>query len=186
MVETENSEFLGTIHSSDVSAVETNKWTKMLNLNQRDVLFKIDTGADVTVIPERCYKIQQDGPLQPTERSLTGAGQQPLEVQGQFVGHLRYNSLETEQKIFVIQGLSRPLLGRPAIEALSIVSVVEPIMSLDSVTEKFPRLFQGLGKLKDNYAIKLQTNCQPYALTTPRRVAIPLLPKVEAELQRML
>ena len=150
MVETENSEFLGTIHSSDVSAVETNKWTKTLNLNQRDVLFKIDTGANVTVIPESFYKIQQDGPLQPTERSLTGAGQQPLEVQGQFVGHLRYNSLETEQKIFVIQGLSRPLLGRPAIKALSIVSVVEPIMSLDSVTEKFPRHFQGLGKLKDN------------------------------------
>ena len=48
------------------------------------------------------------------------------------------------------------------------------------------RLFEGLGKLKDNYSIKLQNNCQAYALTTPRRVAIPLLPKVEAELQRML
>ena len=48
------------------------------------------------------------------------------------------------------------------------------------------RLSKRLGKLKDNYAIKLQTNFQPYALTTPRHIAIPLLPKVEAELQRML
>ena len=134
MVKTENFDFLGTIHSSDVSVVETNKWTKTLN---QDVLFKIDTGANVTVIPEIFYKIQQDGPLQPTQCLLTGAGQQPLEVQGQFVGHLRYNSLETEQTIFVIQGLSRPLLGHPAIEALSIVSEVEPIMSFDCVTEKF-------------------------------------------------
>ena len=107
-------------------------------------------------------------------------------MQGQFTGHLRYNDLETEQKIFVVQGLSKPLLGRPAIEALAIVSMVEPIMTLAKVAEAFPQLFQGLGKLKDNYTIKLQNNCQPYALTTPRRVAIPLLPKVETELQRML
>ena len=169
-----------------MSVVETNKWTKTLNLNQRDIVFKIDTGADVTVIPESCYRSKQDGPLQPAERLLTEAGQQPLEVQGQFVGNLRYNNFETEQNIFVIQGLSRPLLGCPAIEALAIVSVLEPILTLDNVVEKFPRLFEGLGKLKDNYSIKLQNNCQAYALTTPRRVAIPLLPKVEAELQRML
>ena len=185
-VETDDTDFLGTIHTSDVSVVEANKWTKTLNLNQRDIVFKIDTGADVTVIPESCYRSKQDGPLQPAERLLTGAGQQPLEVQGQFVGNLRYNNFETEQNIFVIQGLSRPLLGRPAIEALAIVSVVEPILTLDNVVGKFPRLFEGLGKLKGNYSIKLQNNCQAYALTTPRRVAIPLLPKVEAELQRML
>ena len=185
-VETDSTNFLGTIYSSNVSAVETNKWTKTLNLNQRDILFKIDTGADVTVIPESYYESKHDVPLQSAEHSLTGAGQQPLEVQGQFMGHLRYNNLETEQKIFVIQGLSRPLLGRPAIEALAIVSVVEPIMTLEKIAEKFPQLFQGLGKLKDNYSIKLQSNSQPYALTMPRRVAIPLLPKVETELQRML
>jgi len=86
----------------------------------------------------------------------------------------------------VIKGLSKPLLGHPAIEALAFVSMVEPIMMLNSVFNKFPQLFQGLGKLKDNYCIKLHNDCQPYALTTPRRVAIPLLPKVEAELQRML
>lgn len=185
-VETNNDNFLGTIHSSEVSTVEESKWTRTLTLNQRNVEFKIDTGADVTVIPKSFYSKNQDGPLQPAERLLTGAGQQPLEVQGQFVGHLTYNNSVTEQNIFVIQGLSKPLLGRPAIEALSIVSVVEPIITVDSVVQKFPQLFEGLGKLKDNYSIKLMTNCEPYALTTPRRVAIPLLPKVEAELQRML
>ena len=87
------------------------------------------------------------------------------------MGHRRYNNLETEQKIFVIQGLSRPLLGRPAIEALAIVSVVEPIMTQEKVAEKFPQLFQGLEKLKDNfYSIKIQSNSQPYALTMPRCV----------------
>ena len=31
--------------------------------------------------------------------------------------------------------------------------------------------FEGLGKLQDNYHIKLKPDAQPYALTTPRRVA---------------
>ena len=75
-VETDDTNFLGTIHSSEVSAVETNKWTKNLKLNRREMLFKIDTGADVTVIPVSCYTRKQDGPLQPAKRLLTGAGEQ--------------------------------------------------------------------------------------------------------------
>ena len=120
------------------------------------------------MIPDKYYSRAQDWPLQPVQRILTGAGQQPLEVQGQIVGVLQYNNLQTEQNIFVIKGLSKPLLGRPAIEALALFSVVEPIMTLNSVVNKFPQLFQGLGKLKDNYSIKLHNDCQPYALTTPR------------------
>ena len=49
----------------------------------------------------------------------------------------------------------------------------------------FPQLFQGLGKLQGQYHIKLKDNAQPFALTVPRRVAIPLLPKVKEELERM-
>ena len=116
---------------------------------EREVVFKIDTGVYVTVIPDKYYSRAQDGPLQPVQHILTGAGQQPLEVQGQFVGLLQYNNLQTEQNIFVIKGLSKPLLGCPAIAAIALVSVVKPIMMLNSVINKFPQLFQGLGKLKD-------------------------------------
>ena len=124
-VETEDSNFLGTIHSSDVLAVEANRWTKTLRLNQQEVVFKIDTGADITVIPDKYYSRAQDGPFQPVQCILTGAGQQPLEVQGQIVVVLQYNNLQTEQNIFVIKGLRKSLLGCPAIEALALFSVVE-------------------------------------------------------------
>ena len=76
------------------------------------------------------------------------------------------------------------MLGRPALQALRVVALVEPIQKSDIVNQ-FPDVFKGLGKLKDNYAIKLNENATPYALTTPRRVAIPLRPKVKEELQRM-
>ena len=80
-----------------------------------------------------------------------------------------------------MRNLRRPLLGRPALEALKVVALVEPIQKLDIVSQ-FPDVFKGLGKLEDKYVIKLKENATPYALTTPRRVPIP---KVKEELQRM-
>ena len=86
--------------------------------------------------------------------------------------------------MYVIQQLNRALLGLPAIEALQVVSFIEPVQASEVFT-LFPKLFTGLGKLKDNYQIKLRSDAKPYTLQVPRRVALPLLPKVEAELQRM-
>ena len=85
----------------------------------------------------------------------------------------------------MVKGLARALLGLPAIQSLNVASLVEPIKS-DTIEKKFPKLFTGLGRLKDSYKIKVKSDAKPYALTTPRRVALPLLPKVKAELQRMV
>ena len=84
----------------------------------------------------------------------------------------------------MVRGLQKALLGLPAIKALDVVSMVDQVKS-GSVIEQFPELFTGLGRLKDDYKIELKSDAVPYALTTPRRVPLPLLPKVKAELQRM-
>ena len=55
----------------------------------------------------------------------------------------------------------------------------------NSIKQQFPKLFSGLGKLQGNYYICLKPGAKPYALSTPRRVAIPLLPQVKKELTRM-
>ena len=50
---------------------------------------------------------------------------------------------------------------------------------------RFPKLFGSLGKLEEEYKIVLRDDTYPYAQSTQRRIAIPLLPKVKAELERM-
>jgi len=86
----------------------------------------------------------------------------------------------------VVPGLHTPLLGRPAIESLGLITRVASIgLTGDQIPLQYPNLFKGLRKLKGEYTIQLREGACPFALMTPRRVAIPLLPKVKAELERM-
>ena len=89
-VQVDSDVFLGTVHS-DMAAISAEgiPWTTNVTLNNRNLEFKIDTGADVTVIPEADYLKDQDGPLRISERSLTGVGQHRLHVSGQFLGYLK-------------------------------------------------------------------------------------------------
>ena len=51
--------------------------------------------------------------------------------------------------------------------------------------DKYPKVFGGLGKLDAEYHIQLRDDAKPSALSTPRRFAVPLLPIVKKELERM-
>ena len=107
---------------------------------------------------------------------------------------------EIEQEIYVVKGLKEPLLGRPAIEDLGLVRKIgaiatdriqngdqnKPSCDLESNTkEKYPNSFHGLGEMDGEFEIKLKPDASPFALTTPRRVALPLMNKVKDELGRM-
>ena len=77
-------------------------------------------------------------------------------------------------------------LGHPAIESLGLVSRVNTVEDLKlRYMSKYPELFKGLGKIPGEYHIHLKDDAKPFALSTPRRVALPLQPKVKKELQRM-
>lgn len=178
--------FLGVVEDRPAEITEDNPWKATVSVNGALVPFKIDTGADATVIPESLFTELKGTKLQPSTRVLSGPSSQPLQVCGQFTGTLQYGVKNTQQVIFVVRNLHNPLLGCPAIEALDLVARVHVVdeKALE-IRAKYPNLFQGLGTLEGEYHIKLAENAQPFALTTPRRVALPLLPKVKAELERM-
>ena len=71
------------------------------------------------------------------------------------------------------------MVGRPAIKALNLVVQVEPVLTeKETIMSKFPTLIKGLGRMEGTYRIELCDNAKPFTLTAPRRIAIPLLPKV--------
>ena len=153
-----------------------------ISINGSPVKFKIDTGADVSVISDTTYKKLAKTPLKPAKKSLTGPSRQPLDVRGQFT--LQHGSCTSREYIFVVNNLQMSLLGRPAIASLRLVSRVKSVAD-QRLPYMHPDLFQGLGKIPGKYHIQLKDDAQPFALSTPRRVALPLQPKGKSELQRM-
>ena len=179
--------FLDTV-SLEIAAV--NGGTKPciigIHLNGDPIEFKIDTGADVTVIPATAYRESRDNKLQPAGKVLRGPSQHTLTVLGKFHGTLQSANATALQDIYVVKGLQKALLGRPAIEALGVAVRVDQILdNKATVKGKFPQLFHGLGCMRGAYQIQLKDHAVPFALTVPRRVPIALMSKVQSELQHM-
>ena len=109
-----------------------------------------------------------------------------LKVCGQFQGTLKHGLHKAHQDIFVIQHLHKPLVGLPAIRALHLVSRVNAVSDLtEQVYERYPQLFSGLGSMTGEHTIRLNADATPFTISTPRRIALPLMPKVKSELERM-
>ena len=171
--------FLGNVSGN----TSKKKWHIKLWLAGEQVTFRIDTGADVTCIPANYYRKEMGKITQP-DQILTSAGGQTLQTTGSVYTELRKNSNKAvKNKIYLVEGLQKPLLGDEAIVNLDLVRIVQSV-SQDLKT-KYKERFNGLGSLGDPYIIKLKPDATPYSITTPRRVPIPLRGKVRAELERM-
>ena len=68
---------------------------------------------------------------------------------------------------------------------MKIVNEVNSSSYKMKILQKYPKLFSGLGEKQGEYDIKLKENAVPYAVKTPRRIPIPLLPKVTQQLDKM-
>ena len=155
---------------------------------------KVDTGADVTAISESAYNsaLHRTPPFKASWRILKGPDGRPLDVIGCFNTTLSIHSASdrsSRHTVYVVRGLHSPLLGRPAITALRVLSEIAAVgtscHSVSYVTDKFPTLFSSLGELKGSpYTIRLRENATPFSLSAPRRVPLPLQPAVG--LQRMV
>ena len=157
----------------------------MLQLNNKPVQFQIDSGAEVTVIPENVFSQISGVSLRPFKRTLKGPIQSTLPVRGQFMGSLVWGDREVQQEVYVVIQLCKPLLGQPPIEVLQLLVRVGTVAEDKSPAQHFPQLFHGLGRMQVEYTIQLKDGAVPFAQTTPRRAAIPLLESVKAGLENM-
>lgn len=175
--------FLGSVEAG------ANPWSVDVQIRNRKVSFKIDTGADVSVIPYQTYTAimgpNSEHQLAPTDKPLFGPGGDRLPVMGVVTETLKKSERHTcQEDLYVVRGLHTPLLGRPAILKLGLVARLDAI-DTETLKETYPSLCSGLGRVIQPHTIKLKPDATPYSLATPRRVPIPLLGKVKAELARM-
>ena len=163
---------------------EGSSWTESINLNGRNITFKLDIGSEVTAISRKTFqKVQRPILERPTRSLYDRPSLQSFKVAGQFSGKMSHRSRSTWQQVFVVENLRTNLLGLPAITALKLATRIQAIMKrkLD-VLERFPGIFSGLGNLGQEYEIKLRANARPHSIFTPKQIPLSLRPQVHQEL----
>ncbi|UYV80387.1 K02A2.6-like [Cordylochernes scorpioides] len=173
--------FLGSVEDN------SKKWIVPIKVNNRQVNFKIDTGADVNVLPlQYYYQSFQRIKLEKSDKVLQGPNGIPLETVGMIHVKLQNKGQHLNSKIYIVDKLKQPLLSRETSEKLNIVRMIQQLSSnFLNPKREFPKIFNGLGHAKINYKISLQPDAKPYALCTPRRVPIPLMKQVKEQLEEM-
>ena len=121
----------------------------------------------------------------PSRKDSVWARKTEIVGEGYFLGTLWHRRKEVKQEIYVLpELLQTPLLGRSTIESLGLLQRVN-LVGATAVQQKYPKLFEGLGILGPEYKVQMNEGAIPITITTQRRVATPLLPKVKVELKRM-
>ena len=169
-----NSLFLGSLGTDD------EPWRITIPISGKAVSFKIDTGADVSAISESVYKSISPRPkLKHSDTVLQSPGGKVAYL-GQFVTQTEHRGNKVSFRVFVLKGSTDCLLSREAAIRLCLVRRLD-------ATEAKDLAFGDIGPpiQCDPVKIVLAQDAEPYSISVPRRIPIPLLPKVEKELKRM-
>ena len=149
-----------------------------LTMNGRTVDFKIDTGADVSVISKEVHDSLQPRPrLRQSDAILRSPGG-TLPYLGTFTTYVDIGNQQTVPFRVLVMNNCDNLLSRDAALRLGLVKRLDNINDLE---------FGEVGRPVqcDPIKIRLRDDATPYSISTARRISLPLLPKVEQELQRM-
>ncbi|UYV83269.1 K02A2.6-like [Cordylochernes scorpioides] len=159
------------------------RWTAEIQVNGKQLKFKLDSQADVTCVPLCLFKkIMGQQRLVENDINIRAAEFSELQTVGMFISTLRNGNYEIKKKIYVIRRLGEPLLSRRACELLNLARRIEGVATRINPIKEFPEVFEGLGQIRNPYEIKLKPGAKPYAVHTPRRVPIPLMEKLKTRL----
>ncbi|UYV70517.1 hypothetical protein LAZ67_7003387 [Cordylochernes scorpioides] len=116
--------FLGSIEDN------SKKWIVPIKVNNRQINFKIDTGADVNVLPlQNYYQSFQRIKLEKSDKILQGPNGIPLETFGMIHVKLQNKGQHLNSKIYIVDKLKQPLLSGETSEKLNIVRMIQQFSS---------------------------------------------------------
>ncbi|RXN11580.1 Retrovirus-related Pol poly from transposon [Labeo rohita] len=160
----------------------------LLGVEETEVSFKLDTGAQVNVIPLHTFdRLKAQCKLLPTKHSLTGYGGQVLTVEGTCALPCRYKDRETLMNFYIVNTQAPPVLGLKACLDLDLIKLVLSVNALKedkSIMEEYPDVSDGIGLFPGECTIHLKPDATP-VVYPPRRVPLALRGRLKEELQNM-
>ncbi|CAC5393321.1 unnamed protein product [Mytilus coruscus] len=169
--------FVGAVNRK--TEIKENACFSSFKLEGKTVQFKIDTGAQVNILPLSIYKKLSNVKLSKTSTSLTSYSGDKLKVVGKCSLHLKDKNCE----FFVTDTNQSPLLGFKASHELGLIHVIMTVQTdVDDPVKSFPKVFTGLGCLEKPYHIKIDSSVNP-VINPPRKIPAALREKLKGTLK---
>jgi len=154
---------------------KSQSWFSNINTNGGQLYCKLDTGAEVNVLPAKLYeKLQPKPSLQQTTMKLTAYGGTSIQPIGtcQLTCSIPDSTCSKILEFYVTPVKAQPILGLMGCVELGLIKRVCPIhespLTKEELLEKFPTVFTGLGRL-GTYHITLHDSHQP-VINPPRQI----------------
>lgn len=170
--------FISSVKKKEGSSRKLGKersWMKAVTINDKMIEFKLDTGAEVSIIPHNMLKLIDVEKIGKTNISLIsyGSSKFKLETIGEIELTCKVGNMSSKVMFVVVNAENQvPLLGLQDCIKLNLVKRVDqircdesieykPMESVDDMVRQFPRVFEGLGKFPTKHHISLKENAIP-------------------------
>ncbi|UYV66789.1 K02A2.6-like [Cordylochernes scorpioides] len=177
------------IDSIMVGQVLRKPWKELIYIQRHPVDVKLDTGADVNILPERLIKEWPNMPLLETAdcKIYTCTGQQ-IPVVGKCQLDCKTKYACRKVTFLIVNNSAVPILGLDECVNLNLVKRVETIseisVTLTGLLDEYKDVFKGNGYLSYIYDIKISDKAEP-KISPARRLPRALLQPVKEELFKM-
>ena len=161
-------------------------WYITAHVNNKPVKMMIDTGAKCNVMSSRTLKeLNLNGKLDKGTSTLKSHTGHQLPSMGTKVVECHVRGKSYQIKFQIVDIDAETILGADTSESLELVCRIYTTQKqCRLVEEKYPQLFEGLGKLPGVHKIQIDSSIEP-VIHSPRKVPVALRDKVKMELDKM-
>lgn len=158
--------------------------------NGTPVCWKIDSGADVPIIGDRTVDLLQPRDVvEPSGTRLLLAGEVRANVTGKCQIQLEWKGKLYDTWAYIMPDQKTPLLARHLALEMGLIKLDPEVFSVSQENlpeQQFPEIFRGLGRMNDEYTMRLSEGARPYAVAQSRGVSVPLLRPTKAVIDELL
>jgi hypothetical protein len=163
---------------------DSEPWTVDLPIAGAPVTFKIDTGADISIMDYITYKgLPRKPPITPTDAKLNSPGG-PVTAIGEFQAVTQFRGNTYEFRTIVVDRPGSNLLSR----SVSVKTGLIPDgPCLEEIQNDIYGTAEKIGLMStDPVQIKLREDASPHCMYIARKVPFPQMEAVKTELDRMV
>ena len=162
-----------------INAVDNDQihdWNMVLQTDDSQVEYKLDTGSQVNIITKRTFQnLGRKGKIHSTNAKLTAYDGGNIEVLGKCILRVGKLNRKTYPVEFFIVGTHSPsIIGLKTCERLDLIKIVYLVNDVDpNLSEEFADTFGNIGCLPGEYKIKVDLSVDPL-IEPPRRIPFSL------------